>query len=51
MRKHFCAMLLLALPACEDPTLNLGASISSSGVSVVPSVSGRAGGMTVAVSP
>jgi hypothetical protein len=42
---------LVLLPACEDPSLNVGASISSSGVSVSPSVSGRMGGVGVAVSP
>ncbi len=42
---------LLALPACENPSLNVGASISGKGVSVNPSVSGRVGGVGVAVSP
>ncbi|MEM8801642.1 MAG: hypothetical protein AAGF55_03820 [Pseudomonadota bacterium] len=50
MRPLF-VLTLLALPACEDPSLNVGASIGSGGVSVTPSVSGRVGGVGVAVSP
>ena len=42
---------LLALPACENPSLNVGATISNGGVSVSPSVSGRVGNVGVAVSP
>ena len=42
---------LLALPACENPQLNVGASVGSGGVSVYPSVSGRVGGVGVAVTP
>ena len=49
--KRLSIILLLALPACEDPQLNVGASIGSGGVSVTPSISGRAGGVGVAVSP
>lgn len=49
--KRLSIVLLLALPACEDPQLNIGASIGSGGVSVTPSVSGRAGGVGVAISP
>lgn len=49
--KRLSIVLLLALPACEDPQLNVGASIGSGGVSVTPSISGRAGGVGVAVSP
>ena len=44
-------LALLALPACEDPSLNIGASIYSGGVSVSPSVSGRVGDVGFAVSP
>lgn len=50
MRNLF-VLALFALPACEDPSLNVGASISNGGVSVTPSVSGRVGGVGVAVSP
>ena len=49
--KHLAALALLLLPACEDPSLNVGASISGDGVSVYPSVSGRVGDVGVAVSP
>lgn len=49
--KRLAILCLILLPACEDPSLNVGASISSSGVSVSPSVSGRMGGVGVAVSP
>jgi hypothetical protein len=50
MKKLLLAALVL-LPACEDPSLNIGASIGTGGVSVAPSVSGRVGGLGVAVSP
>ncbi len=49
--KRLALFLLIALPACEDPSLNVGASISGGGVSVTPSASGRVGGVGVAVSP
>ena len=49
--RAFAVIALFALPACEDPSLNVGATISGSGVSVSPSVSGRVGGVGVAVSP
>jgi len=50
MRK--CALCaLLMLPACENPQLGIGATISSSGVSVSPVASGRVGGVGVAISP
>ena len=39
------------LPACENPSLNAGISVGSGGISVTPSVSGRVGGVGVAVSP
>ena len=44
-------LAILTLTACENPSLNLGASVSSGGVAVTPSVSGRVGGVGVAVSP
>lgn len=49
--KKLGILALLALPACENPRLNLGASIGAGGVSVTPSVSGRVGNVGVAVSP
>lgn len=49
--KRIAILALLALPGCEDPTLGIGASISSGGVSVSPVVSGRVGDVGVAVSP
>ena len=50
MKKLPIALLVL-LPACQDPTLNIGASVGTGNVSVTPSVSGRVGGVGVAVSP
>lgn len=44
-----CALLLL--PACENPQLGVGATISGGGVSVSPVASGRVGGVGVAISP
>ena len=49
--KRLALVALLLLPACENPSLNVGASISSGGVSVTPSASGRVGGVGVAISP
>lgn len=49
--KKLALTLLILLPACEDPSLNVGASIGTGGVNVSPSVSGRVGGVGVAVSP
>ena len=49
--RPLAVLTLLALPGCENPSLNVGASISSGGISVTPSVSGRVGGVGVAVSP
>lgn len=49
--KRLLFLSLLLLPACEDPTLGIGASISTGGVSVSPVVSGRVGDVGVAVSP
>ena len=42
---------LSLLTGCQDPALYVGASIDSGGVSVSPAVSGRVGGVGVAVSP
>lgn len=50
MRKLAICMLVL-LPACENPQLGIGATISSGGVSVSPVASGRVGGVGVAISP
>jgi predicted small secreted protein len=44
-------LAILALSACEDPSLGIGANINSGGVSVSPVLSGRVGGVGVAVSP
>ena len=49
--KKLTLMVLLALPACEDPSLYLGASIGPNGVNASPTVSGRVGDVGVAVSP
>ena len=49
--KRLALLFLLLLPACENPSLNVGASISNGGVNVYPSVSGRVGDVGVAVSP
>jgi hypothetical protein len=43
--------LALMLAACTDPRLNAGVSIGPGGVAVYPSVSGRVGGVGVAISP
>ena len=47
--KKLAIVLLILLPACEDPSFNIGASVSSGGVDVSPSVSGRMGGVGVAM--
>lgn len=49
MRK-FVLLALLALPACTDLSLGIGATISGDGVSASPTVSGRMGDVGVAVS-
>jgi hypothetical protein len=49
--RWLAVLMVLALPGCEDPSLNIGASIGTGGVSVAPSISGRAGGVGVAISP
>ncbi len=48
--KRILVLALLLLPGCEDPSLGLGATIDSGGVSVSPVVSGRVGDVGVAVS-
>ncbi len=40
----------MLLTACENPRLGVGATISGSGMSVSPTVSGDVGGATVSVS-
>ncbi len=50
MRRLLLAAALL-LPGCADPRLNAGISVGAGGVSVYPSLSGRVGGVGVAVSP
>lgn len=44
-------MLLLLLSACTDPRLNAAVSLGPDGVSLRPSLSGRVGGVGVAISP
>ncbi len=49
---RWIALLALALTAgCENPKLGIGTTISSSGVSISPVLSGRVGNVGVAVSP
>jgi len=43
-------LMLLALPACENPALGIGARIDGGGVTVNPTVSGNIGDVGVAVS-
>lgn len=49
--KKLVILVVLTLPACENPRLNIGASVSPQGVTVTPWVSGRVGGVGVAVGP
>jgi len=49
--KYLAISALIFLPACENPRLGIGASISGSGVNVTPVVSGDVGPARVAVSP
>lgn len=50
--KCLALIALVAAAGCENPSLNVGASINSRGnVNVSPSVSGNLGGVGVAVSP
>ncbi len=48
--KKLAILAILALTACENPQLGIGATFSGSGVSVSPSVSGDVGSATVTVS-
>ena len=43
-------LAFVALAACENPTLGIGATINSGGVSVSPTASGNVGGARVTVS-
>ena len=43
-------LALVALAACENPSLGIGATINSSGVSVSPTASGSVGNARVTVS-
>ena len=49
--KRLMAVALLLTAACENPSLGIGATINSGGVSLSPTVSGRVGGVGVAVTP
>lgn len=49
--KRIALLALLLVPACEDPSLGVGATVSNNGVSVSPVYTGRAGELTVSVSP
>ncbi len=50
--KRMALIAVMTMAGCEDPSLNIGASINSRGnVSVSPSVSGTVGGLGVAVTP
>ena len=51
MKQVLIILALVGLAACENPSLNIGASISSGSVSVSPSVSGNVGDVGVTVSP
>ena len=48
--KRLMVLAVLVLAGCENPTLGIGTTISSSGVSVSPTISGNVGGVGVAVS-
>lgn len=43
-------LAFMALAACENPTLGIGATINSNGVNVSPTASGNVGGARVTVS-
>ena len=49
--KGLAVASLFVLVGCENPTLGIGTTISSGGVSVSPVLSGRVGNVGVAVSP
>ena len=48
--KKLVLLALLAVPACTDLSLGIGASISEGNTTVSPTVSGRIGDVGVAVS-
>ena len=47
--RYLIGFALLALAACQDPALSFGARVSGGHVDVSPAVSGRIGGLSVAV--
>lgn len=49
--KWIAALALTLTAGCENPTLGIGTTINSNGVSVSPVFSGRVGGVGVAVAP
>lgn len=52
MRIVTFALIVFTLAACQSgPYLNAGVSLGPGGVNVYPSVSGRVGGVGVAVGP
>lgn len=52
MKPLLVAFALCTLAACQSgPYLNAGVSLGPGGVNVYPSVSGRVGGVGVAVAP
>lgn len=48
--RSLALIAFLALAACQNPELGIGATVSGSGVSVSPTVSGSVGGAHVTVS-
>ena len=48
--KRLVVLTVVLLAGCENPTLGIGTTISGSGVSVSPVLSGNVGGVGVAVS-
>ena len=48
--RWIAVLALVLLAGCENPTLGIGTTISSSGVSVSPVLSGRVGNVGVSVS-
>lgn len=49
--RWFIVVAAILVAGCENPRLGIGTTISSSGVSVSPVISGNVGGVGVAVSP
>ncbi|NNE81785.1 MAG: hypothetical protein HKN18_16075 [Silicimonas sp.] len=49
--KRMMILGFLVVAGCENPSLGIGTSINSSGVSVSPVFSGNVGGVGVAVAP